>query len=179
MPYKKKKVKLQHYKTGEIIQANSILGLCKRMGFKQPHISNVLNKRTYHYKGWHLPCNKKYTVCDIHGNKYQVDNLLAFCKKYRLQINNMAYLINGEVISYRGLFLAETDGPVRKKKNVFVFQKGNKVIKVKKIAGFANQLKCSYQMVWSVIHGLSPFVKGWKLIDIERIDSGRKLLKSK
>lgn len=179
MPYKKKKVKLQHYKTREIIQANSIFELCQRTGLKQPHVSNVLNKREYHHKGWHLPCNKKYTVCDVNGNKYQIDNLLLFCKKYHLQINGMIKLINKEVISNCGLFLSETEGPVRKKKNIFVFKKGNKIIKVKRIIGFANQLKCSYQAVQSVTQGLGKSVKGWKLIDIEQGYYGKKLLNNK
>lgn len=169
---KPKKIKLQNYKSGRVIESESITEFVRVAGLKKIdkyHFTAVLNGDRLHHKGWHLPSDKKYLISDIYGNEYLVNNILLFCKTHNLSTGKIRQLVNFEIPDYNGLFMAGANPPIFEPRKIlqYEFKNGDQKVKSETISEAGQEIGISPGPLYKISHGLqSQTQNGWRLTKI-------------
>lgn len=173
---KKRKVKLQNYKTGEIVEANSICEFCEKVGLRgnhKFHITPVLDGERFHHFGWALPSDldEEIILEDIHGHEYRIKNLIHFCKEHGIGIRRLKKLIGGEITHFNGLYIkGKRPANIKPETRKFIvsFEKNGNVIKTENIAATSRMIHIGKYTLYSIAKGKQSKSRGgWKVKSIE------------
>lgn len=101
---------------GKLQTINNIYRFCKENKLDRKCFYSLINEKCLQYKGWRLPCSKKefqkkkdskrgkiFTfIEEKSGKTIQIDNLRAYCRNNKINLNNMYSLHKGLIKKYAG-----------------------------------------------------------------------------
>jgi hypothetical protein len=169
----KRPCKLVNYKTGQIINAESIVDFCKEAGLNGNdvyHLTPILDGKRLHHKKWCLPeiLNKKIELKDVYGNFYS-GTIKDLMNKYKVPFIRLFKLLNGSKENCNGLMLKDKKIkyiPLKPYaiKNYQIKTPNNKILSGRTLRLLANRTNggISYGRIAHLVHGKADIAKGYK-----------------
>jgi len=142
---------------GKEYEVNNQLHFAKEHGLRVSCLNQVLNRRRYHHKGWHLPGSLIIKILvDPDGYEHRFFSQDKFCREHNLNPIIISQVLSGQVSQHKGWHLPDVDIYVR-----FISPTGERY-KVRNIAQFAREMGLKEQGLYRLARRQICEYLGWK-----------------
>jgi len=120
-------------------------------------LNQVLNRKRYHHKGWHLPGSLVIKILvDPDGYEYKFYSQAEFCREHSLNPIVISQVLSGQVKQYKGWHLPDRDIYHR-----FISPEGKRY-RVRNIAEFARDMNLNVNGLYRLVRNYIHDYCGWR-----------------